>query len=975
MKFLSSLIFVSITLSLCCVQPPSNDKQTRNGYTTVQDTNTLTILTPSLATRKIAKIRLENGLEAYLVSDPAAESSAAALAIHVGSWSDPEEFPGMAHFLEHMLFMGTAAYPDEQAFSQYINDHGGTTNAYTALDRTVYMFSINNDAFTKGLDLFSHFFIDPLFKTSEVGRELHAVDQEHSKNIQNDSRRKWMIFKETGNQSHPNRAFATGNATTLGHIPREALIAWYQQYYKASLMHLVLYSPLPIDTLTELTVRDFSAVPDKKGIALPAYAPLSSPEQKGAITYITPVQDLKILSLEWELPKMSLADQETHSTQLIAHVLEQGGEHSLIEELKREKLAESLSASFAEYSTEHGFFHINIMLTKEGVSQVNTVLERCFQTLALLKTVGIPSYLFDEMQTMTTLNYEYQSRSQPFDFVSAAADGLIDEPLATYPQHTLLASQYSPQNVRFLLDLLTPKNCMISLIASPSLTGVLPDRKEKWNGGEYSVHPISDLELKKLSVLAPYPGIEIPPPNPYIPTELHLVHDETLNPSSSEIPTPTLVTQDEYGKNYAWEDIRYKTPEVFYILGFKTPSVDGLAKSVSATDLLIKTFYQKSAPTLSRASTAGLTVVLEQNNFKLSLKLYGYSQKAPELLQYLLLNLKNLICTKEEFQIYKDSLVALYENQQKAQPYIQAGALLANALYNDSPLSIQKVTALKALSYEEFALFLSDFLSQCYIEGLYTGNLTREEASMLAHKTISILSPRPYPLAEQHAREVLLLPADTGPYAITEQIEVLGNAALLVIEQGPFSFEKKASQLLLSTLLSESFYNTLRAQQQTGYITASWHRDVQQQLLQFFLVQSSTHEPQDLLTRFELFLEGYMKDFSAQLSKERFDEIKNSCIVTLLQIPPNLAEMTDDLYELAFERKGNFQFIPELVTALSTLSYETLKQDAFLFFSRKNTRRLAVLAAGEIAENFCYKTTTVEALKATTPLTQAVQDD
>jgi insulysin len=43
----------------------------------------------------------------------------------------------MAHFLEHMLFMGTKAYPDEKAFSQFISDHGGTSNAYTTLDKTV----------------------------------------------------------------------------------------------------------------------------------------------------------------------------------------------------------------------------------------------------------------------------------------------------------------------------------------------------------------------------------------------------------------------------------------------------------------------------------------------------------------------------------------------------------------------------------------------------------------------------------------------------------------------------------------------------------------------------------------------------------------------------------------------------------------------------------------------------------------------
>lgn len=934
-------------------ETPSQDD-----YVFIEDKNSLRILTPSLAERVTAKVRLTNGLEAYIISDPAAEASSAALAIHVGSWSDPEEFPGMAHFLEHMLFMGTQTYPDEKAFAQYISDHGGLTNAYTSLDRTVYTFSINNDAFAQGLDLFSHFFIDPLFKASGVGRELHAVDQEHAKNIQNDSRRKWMIFKETGNPHHPNKAFATGNALTLGHIPREALVEWYNKNYSSSLMHLVLYSPLPLDTLIDLAIQDFTPIPERKNTPLPSYAPLSSEMQKGHITYITPVKDLKILSLDWELPKRD--DQETKSAELIAYLLENGSDSSLIEELKREKLAESLSVSADTLSTDHQFLHINIALTQEGVSQFSTVIERCFQTIALLKKGRVPAYLFEEMQTMATLNYEYQSRSKPFELVTKAADELIDEPLATYPQNTLLSSRYDPSSIRAILDSMTPKNCIITLLASPELTGVTPDKKEKWNGGLYTVVPVEDKELKKWLVATPHPKIHIPTPNPYIPKDLHLVHTKQV---SHEIPSPLLLQQDAHGKSYLWEDVRYQTPEICYLLGIKTPLLDGSAKSAASTDLFIKTFYQKSSPTLSLANAAGLSASVDHKNFRLLISVSGYSEKAPYLLKHLLTTIKNLSCTKEEFALYKASLLSLYDNQQKAQPYIQAGEFLSHALYNDAPLSSRKAEALKALTYEEWVSFAKGLFTQCAIENLYAGNLSEKQGLQLTQDMISTLAMSSYPAYEQRERELLILPKKEGPYAITEKLSVLGNAALLAIEQGPFSFEKKASQMILSTLLSESFYTTLRSQQQTGYIAASWPREVQQNLLQFFLVQSSTHDPQDLLTRFELFLEGYVKDFSAQLPIDRFQEIKESSITTLSQIPPNLSEMSSYLYDLAFDKKGNFTFTEELISALKNLSYETLKRDTLQFFSRKNTQRLALLAQGETPENFLYKTITIDALR------------
>ncbi len=929
-------------------------------YETIEDKNTLKILTPALSNREIAKIRLDNGLEAYLVSDPGADESAAALAVHVGSWSDPKEFPGMAHFLEHMLFMGTQTYPDENAFSQYITDHGGHSNAYTSLDRTVYMFSVNNDAFTKALDLFSHFFIDPLFKASEVGRELHAVDQEHAKNIQNDSRRKWMIFKETGNQNHPNKAFATGNATTLGHIPREALVNWYSQYYSASCMHLVLYSPLPIETLKELATKDFSNVKQLKSETAVAYAPLSSSLQQGHITYIKPVKDLRILSLDWELPKHIAEDKETHSADLIAFVLANGGDNSLIEELKKEKLAESLTASVERLSSDHVFLHMNVLLTKQGVSQRFNVIERCFQTIALLKRNGVPSFLFNEMQTMAKINYEYQSREKAFDFVSDTADALIDESLDTFPQKTLEPLNYNPKTITAILDLLTPQNCLYCVIAPPELTGVTPDKKEPWNGGEYAIRPIPENTLKQWASLTPHKLIALPTPNPYMQKNLSLLHQSK---SFSNPPTPLLLNHQDDGISYLWEDTYYHTPNIVYLLGIKTPSLDGSAKSRVLTDLLIKTFSQKCAPTLSVANTAGLYANLELKNLRLVLTVHGYSEKAPAFLKHLLFSIKHLSCSKEEFAIYKDSLASLYENQRKAEPYIQAGEFLSNILYNDAPLSTQKFSSLKNLSYEDFTSFLTKCFTECYVEGLYTGNLTKQDADLLVQDVKHTLSYRPYPLAQQHQKEVFILPKNLGPYAVTEKIQVFGNAVLLVIEQGSFSFEKKAAQLMLATILSDSFYNTLRSQQQTGYITASWPREVQQQLLQFFLVQSSTHEVQDLLARFEVFLESYVKDFPGQLANDRFEDIKKNCIETLSQIPTNLEEMTSQLYELGFERKGNFSFTQELIAAIQALSYDQLKKETTSFLSRRNSQRIALLAEGDLQEHFLYKPISSEALK------------
>ena len=97
---------------------------------------------------------------------------------------DPEDMPGLAHFLEHMLFLGTETYPTENAYSSYLNAHGGHSNAYTDQEDTVYYFDVLNQGFDEALNMFSSFFTCPLFTESATARETNAVDSENQKNLQ-----------------------------------------------------------------------------------------------------------------------------------------------------------------------------------------------------------------------------------------------------------------------------------------------------------------------------------------------------------------------------------------------------------------------------------------------------------------------------------------------------------------------------------------------------------------------------------------------------------------------------------------------------------------------------------------------------------------------------------------------------------------------------------------------------------------------
>jgi insulysin len=957
----SKLLYSLFVLSALGIQPAIGQEISIK-YEAVEDKAELPILTPALEKRKVAKLKLQNGMNVYLVSDPGVDQSASAVSVKAGAWHDPKEYPGMAHFLEHMLFMGTSAYPNESEYMKFIGDNGGKVNAFTASDRTVYMFSINNEGFEGALDRFSHFFIDPLFSTSSINRELHAVDQEHAKNIQNDLWREYMIFKETGNKDHPNAKFSTGNAQTLSGIPQSALKEWYAAHYSADQMNLVLISPLSMETLTDLAVEKFSKVQSRPVDNSLSDLPMCSEEQKGHVIYIKPVKDLKVASIVWELPENFSSVDEKWSADLVAFVLNQESENSLIKQLKNEKIAEGLRAYCDRYSHNNVLFVIDIQLTEQGLSQIDTALTRCFEAIANIKQKGISQQMFDEMQTISKIQYQYQSRDDAFDVISDIAYNLVDEDLSTFPEKTKIPSYYNPKSILNLASSLTPESPVYFIMADPIKTGFETDKQEKWMAAEYTIQPISEEKLMAWKEVKPNPAIEMPGPNPFIPSHLALVSDAKNIKTQT---TPTLIASDEKSKVFFAQDNRYMVPQASLIFGIKSPLMNGSAKSAVLMDLYLKALSEKISTTLFFADAAGINASFYNQNLKMSLSIQGYSEKAPELTKEIFHNLKGIDVAKDQFEIFRQSLLSVYDNASKELPVRQAMETMTSVLLNESPTNAEKMRELDTLNYEDFVEYTKHLFESVYVESLMYGNMTESDAQVLWSdiKNQFELSAA-YPISQQIKKNVLVLPHQGGPFQIQESTEMQGHGVVLVIEEGTFSFEKRASQQILSKALQESFFETLRTKQQTGYIARSWDSEMERQLLQCFAVQSSTHNPTDLLMRFELFLEDFTKHFTNILPEERFENIRKMLITSLQMPPENMFGMASRLNTLAFDYDSDFEFIEKRIEAIQKLTYDQLKKDAQNFLSRKNQRRLAILMEGVLTpeNDFHYEAVAKEEL-------------
>lgn len=893
----------------------------------------------ALLERKIEKIVLENGLYAYLVSDPFIKQSAAAVVVETGSWDDPKEYPGMAHFVEHLLFMGTKTYPKEAEYTQFIRDHGGLENAFTTTDKTVYMFSIHNEAYREALDRFSHFFIDPLFSTSCISRELHAVDQEHAKNIEDDGWRQWMVLKETSNPLHPYSCFSTGNQETLSKISLAVLKDWYATHYSANKMHLVMLSSLPITEMRDLAIAKFTPIANVANEDEKSLTSIFSDQQKASMIFINPIKDLKILSLYWELPS-TLANLDENLPKFAAHVLNKEVKGGLLAKLKKENIAEKLNVQCIRLSKDHCLFSIDIFLTESGLLQTDTAISYVFSALQRLKS-ELPDHLFGEFKTICTRRYMYESMDDVFEKVTELASNILYEDLATYPTKTKIPSLFNSQKFhKEFLHVLKPSNCVYFLVADPNKIGVTLDRKEQWMQAEYAIIPINSTRLQAWESSSVNPEITLAEANPYL---------EDLQEN------PILIYQDNGAQVYFK---RTYSPANGLAFQFKSLLFDQTPKSAVLTDLWLYALGDLLADDLAFASDAGIAINWSHTPLDLHFEIYGPNEKVLLLTEKIFHALKQVHISEEKFQVYASSLLDQYKNTSKKLAMVQAQMEMESIISNH-PCNPQKLIALQDISWEDFLEF-SKGLSQClYIKAFLYVDLFQGQATELFCKLQAILDAKAY-LLIQHIKPQLLVLSDLhNPSKIVLTTKQQGSGAAILLQQGSFNVESRVIQKILSQALQNAFFETLRTQQQTAYIVDSYDVEKERQLLQYFIVQSSTHTANDLLERFESFLKDFDKNLDTEISLERFEQIRNSNVASLTnEIKEHfIGEKLRTMFTLAFDYQ-DFEQIKKLIASLNTLSYDRFCTIAHQMLSKENHRRLAVLVEGEIRmenETPCYE--------------------
>jgi len=821
-------------------------------------------------------ITLENGIEVMLVSDPTAEKSAAALSIGVGAASDPEDYPGMAHYLEHMLFMGSAQFPEPDGFMAFTAEHGGMSNAYTALDITNYMMTVENDAFPEGVDRFASFFTDPLLDPVYIDKEKNAVNAEWSMRREQDFRITYRLARQLLGD-HPANRFQIGNLESLSDKTEGGLhaatVAFFERYYSANLMKASLIGHRSLDELEALASGHFGKIPNKE-IPKPEMTALVDFSEVGAkrVRYV-PQEDTRELRLDFIIDN-NAALYDSKPSEYLAYILSSEMPGTPAVRLRELGWASSLvvGAAPARYGN-YGMFSFSAQLTPEGLAHRDEITAMLLGYVEMLREQGVDDRYADEFGTSLANRFRFLEKMDDFSYAQE-----LTRAMQTYPARYAIEAPYrfagfDQQAVDAVLAQLVPERLHLWDIDQAQQVS----ESLYFYDGEYAMEPLVLPDVAELQATAAKYALALPARNTLLPERFEIAKTDS---------TPKLAV-DEPGLS-VWmvgSEAFSELPRGYAQVYLNAPvrqSADGVVMLVLWADL----FRLQQTALINEAGIAGMGLSLGTDE-GIQLWVSGFTDKQPQLLNAALTGLR-VNPSEQSLSQAVDRFVRSLENRKRELPVSQLGGTLSRLATTGYYDEASMLAVVESLTLEKFNAFVDGLLEQALVRiGLY-GNYDVEDAERIANSVRRALpgnafEDRPYVRSRVYAPQ----PDRTVVFNSNIPVEDLGMMLLYAAPEATVANE--AAGMVLARHIRNRAFDTLRTQEQLGYAAGGLTTKLQDHPVIGFYIQTPVKAPVDMLARFEAFAEEYAVMLE-EMTPEQFANLKSGVLTQLTEPPTNLGD-------------------------------------------------------------------------------------
>ena len=871
-------------------------------------------------TRSYRALTLENGLEALVVSDPSADEAAAALDVNVGSANDPEGRPGMAHLLEHMLFLGTAKYPDPSEYDRFITEHGGFSNASTGFAHTTYFFEVDAAHLDGALDRFAQFFVSPRFDREHLAGERRIVHSEYVSRSRSDHLRSLAAWKQTLDPRHPLARFHVGSEDTLAERPggelREEVVDFWESTYSSHLMKLAVLGREPLDELERLVRTRFGPVARRAVGRLRIDAPLFREGLLPARLDIAPIRESRTLSLSFPIPPLE-PHFRAKPLALISHLVGHEGRGSLLSALKERGWAEGLSAGPGVSHPDFATFGITIRATEAGIENADEVVALVFSYLDLIRTAELAPRHRAELARMAELEFRFLEKAPPLDHTLALAARLH-----RVPADEVLAAPYrfegaDPALERRFLAGLAPDRALVTVIA----TAVTTDSVAPFFEAPYRLRPIPPETVARWRSqgAAPASGgtldLALPEPNPFVPEGLALIE-------TGSVPARPVRIVGRPGFDL-WHrpDVEFGQPRANFRFTVRSALANDSPRHAVLGSLHTRIVEDALAEFSYPAALAGHTYLLYRHHRGVTVGISGWSDKQRELLARIVSTLRAPPVSRSRFEAEREEYARQLRNLDERPPYRRAMSEVGELLLAPEWPTDALLAALDEVGPEDLRDFIPRLFAEGHIVALAHGNLTAgaardlggvlEDALLASMETVAVAPGRVARL-EPGARFARWLESGHEDHAV------------VLYRQGRHrSVPERAKLALIAQAAGNRFFRELRTERKIGYVVFASPLTLRGAPGLALVVQSDTSPPEVLRAEVEAFVERFDAALGG-LSDEDFERHRRAVESALLEAETRLDERTDRYWTEIQRERYEFDSRERFLEAVRALTREEL---------------------------------------------------
>ena len=459
------------------------------------------ITQPMAEKNKFNYFTLENGLRVLLV-DPGKVDvnkigmSSVALTVGVGSESDPKDFMGFTHLIEHLLFTGSKNYPEDNYIEKVVNEFNGQNNGCTKSFTTSYFYTLHDEGTEKLLDVLADAYINPNFTLDLIKKELNNINSEISMRMTfNKNLAYYKLIKKIGNPESQMFSDGFANIDPKGvdfEDLQKRLIAFHEKYYSANLSTLTIISNVNHDLLKEYIQKSFSPLVNKK-----TERPLTNLKQKTpnpftadtlkSIYYLKSDIDVPSFTLVFQVPSQRRVT-EFHPLRLFSIFLNFYSKDSLIDKLFDKNLMTALEDEIILSDYHHAIYGVSFNLVSKNQDKISQIVSDFYSFVEYVKSISTIEEIFKELSHFSKLDFMfdldgdelkfYNTRTSPFNRVLQFSEILQEnDPKYIFTSSNILY-KFNLDEWKQMLEQINPENSIILYQSKDFKIGTEKEKRE-----------------------------------------------------------------------------------------------------------------------------------------------------------------------------------------------------------------------------------------------------------------------------------------------------------------------------------------------------------------------------------------------------------------------------------------------------------------------------------------------------------------